>query len=55
MYLSNQICSNAVDLMKLINRLNKQEKHFVMNETKGIYGETLVKVEWDWISDEEES
>lgn len=54
MYLANCVCKSAVELMKLINRLNERNEEFVMRETEGIDGEKLVIVEWNYVEDDEE-
>lgn len=54
MCLGSAVCVSAVDLMRLINRLNERGEEFTMRETRGIDGERLVIVEWKFVDDEDE-
>lgn len=54
MYMNNMICTNVIDLARIIAKLNSKGEAYLLSEKKGIYGEDVIMVEWNYVEDEED-
>lgn len=54
MYLAAIIYTNAGDLARMIEALDEKDAKYRVSATKGIDGETVAKLEYRWVDDEEE-